>query len=148
MLKSQSVSVTKKIIQKQNPTRLLLCTQPLNPLPTSAPHTVPLLCQLLPCGLTAVGFWARQGFLATGLPCLLLSWAEGPAPFCSRRASLAGGGLGSTMGSLPSGFLAPLHSTSICGLTLIQRHRHFKIKDCARCPDKKLLHYLDHESVV
>lgn len=82
---------------------------------------VPLLCQLLLCGLTIVVFWLRQGFLATGLPCLLLSWAEGPAPFCSRRASLAGGGQESTTGSLPSGFLAPLQKASICGLTLMQR---------------------------
>lgn len=92
---------------------------------------IPLLCQLLLSGLTAVGF--RQGFLAKGLPWLLLSWAEGPAPFCSSRASLAGGGRGSKTESLPpSGFLAPLHRASICGLTLIQRHKCLKINQWMR----------------
>lgn len=81
---------------------------------------VPLLCKLLLCGLAAGGFWARLGFLATGLPWLLLSWVEGPAPFCSSRASLAGGGRGSTRGSQPSGFLAPLHRASIWGITLTE----------------------------
>lgn len=105
-------------------------------LPISA--RVPLLCQLLLCGLTVVGFGVRQGCLATGL---LLSWAEGPGPFSSSRASLAGGGRGSTTGSLPSGFLAPLHRASICGLTLIRRHRCLKkMKHCTRYLNKKITH--------
>lgn len=88
---------------------------------------LPLLCRLLHCGLETGAFWATQGFLAPGLPWLLCSWPEGPAPFCSRRASLAGGGRGSTVGLVPSGFLTPLHRASICGLTLMQRYRCLRL---------------------